>query len=290
MTPPQNTEQPLTANDEGPPDGPKGSISKATTHSLELTMQPKRRTDLWTLSEAAHHLGVTASWLRTQRKKDNLPAATVHPTPSGRRDQWDPSVLRAWYTSQQQPPNTKTRADILTTIGRATLPATPPLPPPDGRTNRTDWWQHDTIDHWHETYLAEQRRRDLWDQPTIERRTNRTWKQLSELISWTDFPEPITHTPKPLWEGQAITAWWRAHLRAAKQTWDTKTVAAKAGLSWDTVRTYRRIGRLPLPDGMDGVHPWWWPETIEAWIACRRRTITTGRPPNAQSRQGQTDA
>lgn len=56
-------------------------------------------------------------------------------------------------------------------------------------------------------------------------------------------------------------------------------VAAHLGLALDTVRNYRKQGRLPAPDGMLGNRPWWWQGTIDQWQASRPgRGVGGGRP------------
>jgi len=68
-----------------------------------------------------------------------------------------------------------------------------------------------------------------------------------------------------------VKDWWRRHRDCADGRWDTKAVAEELGLTWDTVRKYRLLGRLPEPDGVDANHPWWWPETIQRWDAQREK-------------------
>ena len=56
-------------------------------------------------------------------------------------------------------------------------------------------------------------------------------------------------------------------------------VASHLGLALDTVRNYRKQGRLPSPDGTLGNRPWWWQSTIDQWQATRPgRGVGGGRP------------
>lgn len=51
----------------------------------------------------------------------------------------------------------------------------------------------------------------------------------------------------------------------------TRDVAAYAGLRTDTIRKYRVRGVFPEPDGHTFGHPWWHRETIERWLARRKK-------------------
>lgn len=42
-------------------------------------------------------------------------------------------------------------------------------------------------------------------------------------------------------------------------------IAERIGRSVATIRSARRRGTLPEPDGFTGRTPWWRPETVEAW-------------------------
>jgi hypothetical protein len=43
-----------------------------------------------------------------------------------------------------------------------------------------------------------------------------------------------------------------------------------AGITPDTLDTYKRDGRAPKPDGYLGRSPWWWESTISRWLRTRR--------------------
>lgn len=51
----------------------------------------------------------------------------------------------------------------------------------------------------------------------------------------------------------------------------TADVAARVGLQAATIRRYRVRGTFPEPDGHTLRHPWWHAETVERWMATRRK-------------------
>lgn len=231
---------------------------------------------LWSLQQAGDSLGVSADWLRKQRRLGRLPEPAENLTPGGRRPRWEPAVLRTWLKNQRKPAAALNRAQVLTLIDRASAPASSPLPQPDGRIGTRAWWYPATIRVWWADHQVKTNR--LWSRTTIENQLSRTWDQLKTLATWEQFPKPAARRPEHLWEPDGVRAWWRHHrARAARHRWDTQEVARNTGLSWDTVRTYRRKNILPQPDGMDGTHPWWLPATIRVWDR-KRRNSGTGRP------------
>lgn len=114
-----------------------------------------------------------------------------------------------------------------------------------------------------------------------------------------DFPpaDGMAGTTRWWWSG-TITAWWEPHagrrverLRARADAqdgaaprgvdrWFGRDLAAHTGLSYEAVRTYRRLGKLPDPDGLQNQRPWRRPETIRAWD----RPSATGRQRRARPR------
>lgn len=233
---------------------------------------------LWSLQDAAARLKVNAAWLRKQRRLGTLPEPTENPTPGGRRPRWEPTVLRAWLQNQRKPEGALNRAEVLTLISRSDIPSSSPLPPPDGRAGTRAWWHPATIRTWWADHQTKTLRRRLWSRTTIENRLAQPWDQLKTLDSWEQFPRPAVRRPEHLWEPNEVRTWWQTQKADNdRHRWNSQTVARNTGLSWDTVRTYRRKNILPEPDGMDGVHPWWRPNTIRAWDR-RRRNSGTGRP------------
>lgn len=51
---------------------------------------------------------------------------------------------------------------------------------------------------------------------------------------------------------------------------DRAALAALAGITVDTLDTYKRDGRAPLPDGYIGRSPWWYETTAKRWARTRR--------------------
>lgn len=52
--------------------------------------------------------------------------------------------------------------------------------------------------------------------------------------------------------------------------WSAGHVASQIGRSGSALKSLRKRGRFPSPDGHDGRSPWWHPETVKAWIATRQ--------------------
>lgn len=50
---------------------------------------------------------------------------------------------------------------------------------------------------------------------------------------------------------------------------DLAGFAALTGLTLQTVRTYRKDGRLPEPEGTFGKVAWWYSSTVQVWLATR---------------------
>lgn len=159
------------------------------------------------------------------------------------------------------------------------------LPPADGHTGHRPWWRPTTIRTWANTQLVPS---DAWT--------------IRQVAAYTGRRNPLNrHGPSPdgcagrrrWWWPATIQTWWTS-IQARLQTpptsayrppathpspsptrWFGRDVAAATGLSYDSVRTYRKIGRLPPPDGTtNSGRPWWYPPTIRAWD----RPATTGRP------------
>ena len=50
---------------------------------------------------------------------------------------------------------------------------------------------------------------------------------------------------------------------------DLTAFAARAGIKPGTIYGYHSTGRLPQPDGWLGRTPWWWADTVDAWLTNR---------------------
>ncbi|KPC65012.1 helix-turn-helix transcriptional regulator [Streptomyces chattanoogensis] len=51
--------------------------------------------------------------------------------------------------------------------------------------------------------------------------------------------------------------------------WSYKEIAAHIQVQPDTVRSYRKHGLLPEPDLVEGGKPYWFADTVRAWVARR---------------------
>lgn len=241
--------------------------------TVHAWLRARHDPSLWTLTEAARQLGVTVDWLAWEKSMGRLPVPAVRVW-GGARARWDAEVLRVWLAGREKPDTALDRSQVLELIGRQDIPRSAPLPVPDGKTGQRVWWRRDTIEQWWQTHLAQSNRgRPWWARTGIERHTRRTWAQLSALPGWDKFPQPIPGTgSRPRWDRAEVTAWWQHELEALGERWDSQDVAQYTGLTWNTIRTYRkRGGVLPDPDGTDGFHPWWRPDTIRRWNDQRRK-------------------
>ncbi|MFJ4429171.1 helix-turn-helix transcriptional regulator [Streptomyces bobili] len=55
----------------------------------------------------------------------------------------------------------------------------------------------------------------------------------------------------------------------AQVLWSYKEIAAHLKVQPETVRSYRKRGLLPAPDRVEGGKPYWYSNTVRAWIASR---------------------
>lgn len=166
------------------------------------------------------------------------------PHPDGYRRRspwWTPATVREWATARQIPPGAWTAANATEFTGRPAALRWVTAPPPDGITAAgVRWWHPRTVQSW-------------W---------GRTQAVQAELAAGTARDGPHTD-------------------RADQETqWSGRDVARATGLSYDSVRTYRKTGKLPPADGSTPAgRPWWQPETILVWD----RPATTGRPRRART-------
>lgn len=55
-------------------------------------------------------------------------------------------------------------------------------------------------------------------------------------------------------------------------------VATASGLTSGTIEEYRRLGRMPQPDGYLSRTPWWYKSTIDQWVSARAQYRHRKRP------------
>lgn len=199
------------------------------------------------------------------------PTRRLPPTHPPRPPRWRPDDVRQWLDTHE--PHLSL-ARVAEHIG-----ATPhalksrrrrgQFPPPDGHHGNRPWWTHATLHQW----LANRTHgRTPWGTHHALTHTTMTPTDLEILRS---------HLGPPPWKPTEVKTWWRSRareLREDPQVLFGRDVAEVTGLSWDTVRTYRRRGEMPEPDGWHQSRPWWRRQTIVEWDAARRATIRTGRP------------
>ncbi len=58
--------------------------------------------------------------------------------------------------------------------------------------------------------------------------------------------------------------------------WSYRDIAAHIGVKTETVRSYRKHGLLPPPDRVESGRPYWFADTVRAWVA-RRPGNSRGR-------------
>ena len=68
-----------------------------------------------------------------------------------------------------------------------------------------------------------------------------------------------------------------------RRLWSYKEIAAHIRVQPDTVRPYRKHGLLPPPHHVEGGKPFWYADTVRAWVASRpgnraKRGLTAGSP------------
>ena len=63
----------------------------------------------------------------------------------------------------------------------------------------------------------------------------------------------------------------------ARRLWSYKEIAAHISVQPDTVRSYRKAGLLPPPDLVEGGRPFWYADTVRAWVSRRPGNRRGGR-------------
>ncbi|GAA2439892.1 hypothetical protein GCM10010405_24010 [Streptomyces macrosporus] len=75
------------------------------------------------------------------------------------------------------------------------------------------------------------------------------------------------------WSTTAVTAPTEVPLSTTDPTdrrlWSYREIAAHIGVKPETVRSYRKHGLLPPPDTVEGGRPYWFADTVRAWVARR---------------------
>ncbi len=237
----------------------------------------------WPLQRIASELGVSASLVRSARRTGRLAE------PDGvlrGRQWWSAATVGAWWAARAFPADAWTLDQLLehTGLPRRVVRTTLRPPKPDGhasgRSHRVRWWWPDTVRAWWAAEAPAWLARSTWDLAAVAHYVSRTEPVTLELVSAGDLPDPIANVPGPArWQPATVRAAWREfHARHRDRgVLFGQDVAAVTGLAWDSVRTYRRLGKLPAPDGWEGHRPWWSEPTIARWDRDRRAS-GTGRP------------
>ncbi|GAA3484461.1 hypothetical protein GCM10018966_089930 [Streptomyces yanii] len=58
-------------------------------------------------------------------------------------------------------------------------------------------------------------------------------------------------------------------LMTDRRLWSYKDIAAHIRVQPETVRSYRKHGLLPAPDHVESGKPYWYADTVRAWVAAR---------------------
>ena len=258
-----------------------------------------------TLREIAAHHGYSLGTVRTWSLKapDWPPAVGARREPAARNVaayEYDADRIAAWIRThgRQRPDGDQwTLHRIAAELG---VPVenirghrrNGTLPRPAGYWRGRPRWNPDDIHNWD---VGRRLPVDAWTMTDIAAYTGRR-----NPLTRSGAPQPDGHTGRTRWwRPSTITTWWspiaaeqavqaeqrqRSTTAVPEARWFGRDVAAATGMSYETVRTYRRLGKLPSPDGTTGAggrgRPWWRPETILSWD----RPSTTGRP-RGQPRQ-----
>lgn len=225
--------------------------------------------ELLTSAQVAARLGIAAEAFKSRLRRGRFPKPNA---PARHRNHWTSQLVEAWISANTIP------EDAIRSVSQAAkLLEVPPtrikhMPPPDGTSGGKPWWNPTTI-------------REGAVLTTLPKVFSTTADALTYLgvepSKWGEVQLPPPRNSNGWTERQLKTVRPRIirELAVNEERLYGRDVATFTGLSWDTVRTYRRTGVLPEPDGLDGHRPWWRQTTIEQWDQSRRST--TGRPRKA---------
>ncbi len=248
----------------------------------------------WTLREVADARGCHVATVRRWPSEDGWPA------PDGKVSNaftYPAEHVRAWLDQHDLSADQWTMQRIAEELGitESLIDGARDhghFPPPDGRHGIRPWWRPTTVRAW---WAARQVPAHAWMRDRVAEYCELNKRSLPQ--SRLPSPDGVAVTTR-WWNPKTIRTWWaphaaqrleRARHRAEAEqvrvrtvdpdVWFGRDVAIHTGLSYESVRTYRRLGKMPEPDGMVGNRPWWRPATIRAWD----RPATTGRPRRGRS-------
>lgn len=253
--------------------------------------------ELWSRRDIARELGRSVRLVEAWGLRDDFPPAVGR---RGNAKVYRADQVRRWWTEHgidQSPERwSMRRAAAELGVDREMLRSARgrgQLPTPDGHVGVHPWWRPDTLRAWHAARTVPA---GVWLRRDVAAFLGRTVAPpLRDLP-----PADGTSARGAWWRPDTIQAWHvereqrRADAAAVREARRPpklgsgqlygKDVAEATGLSWDTVRTYRRKGLLPEPDGWHRHRPWWSREAVACWDASRRKR-GPARVPSGKSDQ-----